>query len=106
MDAPGIGSWQRGEEHESMMRFDNPVLKLGFTVHASSPLLGGPDYRLAFVRWLVESLQVWPHPNAPRSQNEYDYPRYRQEQYAALNQSYITPPAITAKILDAEEECT
>lgn len=86
MAVPGLGHWQRGEEHESKMTVSNPELGCSLVVNVgrgslpSAANAKGRDVE----RWLVQTLQMWPHPNAPRADNEHDYPAYRTKAYRRL----------------------
>jgi hypothetical protein len=73
---PFRGQWQRGFEHETMLE----LKCLGHTIKLSKSPGAGDEVE----RWLVETLHLWPHPDAPVSPDETDYPTWRNRQYARL----------------------
>lgn len=74
--APFRGQWQRDGEHET--KLDVSCGKYKLTIHC--PWCDREDLE----RWLVETLHMWPHPNAPVAEGEFDYPTYRNAAYARL----------------------
>ena len=78
ISGPGAGGWIRGEEHETALMLRHP--KLGYTISIGYRWCDGDELK----RWLVETLKMWPHPDAPRTDDEYNDPEYRQQKYAKL----------------------
>ncbi len=77
LPVPFAGTWERGEEHESKLTFGTGLV----TITVSCALGQGRD---AMELWLVETLKAWPHPMAPVSKDEHNYPFYRNEEYQRL----------------------
>ncbi len=75
--APFRGQWERDDQHEAMLRMHSG----GYKISIGFPWCDGKILE----RWLVETLWLWPHPNAPVSPDETDYPNYRNRCYAKLH---------------------
>ena len=69
--------WKRGEEHESMIEIHNQKnnLTLRFTIYR------GKD---ALERWLVENLNIWPHPNCYKKDWSIEKEQRREEEYKRI----------------------
>jgi hypothetical protein len=55
--------------------------------------LSSPNYQITIKkpwcdknieRWLVETFEMWPHPNAPMCDGEHNYPEFRKQSYELL----------------------
>jgi hypothetical protein len=77
LEVPFKDQWIRESEHETKMVLSAP----GYRIVIEHPWATND-----LEKWLVETLHIWPHPDAPRSEGEYDYPGYRNAVYAKLMQ--------------------
>ena len=79
--APFAGQWDPTDEHETKFGFRFGRGRITITV-THDPFRDDDVMRVR--RWLVDSLKAWPHPDAPRTDDEADYPVWRERCYRDL----------------------